>query len=87
MKNTKSIHLEQKLQKLMQNEALGAQSPATGHSSSVTRHSSLTDWAQRAREALAVPDEVARSTSAFSVDPAVIYRWRDEMADLIENGK
>ena len=45
------------------------------------------DWCERAREALAVPDEVARSTSAFSVDPAVIYRWRDEMADLIENGK
>ena len=42
------------------------------------------DWLRRAKEALAVPDEVARLVSAFSTDPEVIYRWRDEMADLIE---
>ena len=42
------------------------------------------DWCERARKVLAVPDEVARSTATFSVDPDVIYRWRDEMADLID---
>ena len=42
-------------------------------------------WVQRARAALAVPDEVARLVSDFSTDPEVIYRWRDEMADLIED--
>lgn len=33
---------------------------------------------------LVAPNGVARSTATFSVDPDVIYRWRDEMADLIE---
>ena len=42
------------------------------------------EWACRARKALAVPTEVARTVADFSTDPAVIYRWRDEMADLIE---
>ena len=41
-------------------------------------------WAQRAREALSVPEEVATSIAKFSVSPAVLYRWRDAMADLIE---
>ena len=50
----------------------------------VTRHSSLASWAQRAREALAVPRELVRSPGNFSTDPAVFYRWHDEMADLIE---
>ena len=39
---------------------------------------------QRARKSLAVPTEVARSVANFSTDPVVLYRWRDEMADLIE---
>jgi hypothetical protein len=42
------------------------------------------DWARRAREALAVPREVVNSMTDFTNDPAVLYRWRDEMADLIE---
>ena len=41
-------------------------------------------WVQRAKSALAVPDSLARNGKDFSVDPEVIYRWRDEMADLIE---
>ena len=54
------------------------------NSSLVTRHSSLVSWAQRAREALAVPREVMNSMTDFTGDPAALYRWRDEMADLIE---
>jgi len=42
------------------------------------------EWARRARKALAVPTEVARTVADFSTDPVVIYRWRDEMADLID---
>ena len=53
-------------------------------SSLVTRHSSLASWAQRARAALAVPESVVRYMTDFTNDPAVLYRWRDEMADLIE---
>lgn len=41
-------------------------------------------WMQRAKYALDVPDSVARNGKDFSVDPEVIYRWREEMADLIE---
>lgn len=47
-------------------------------------NSSFADWAQRARAALAVPREVAATLTDFTNDPAVLYRWRDEMADLIE---
>lgn len=42
------------------------------------------EWIRRARELLAVPKEVVSSLSSFSTDPAVLYRWRNEMADLIE---
>ena len=41
-------------------------------------------WAQRAKAALAVPREVAESLTDFTSDPAVLYRWRNQMADLIE---
>ena len=41
-------------------------------------------WAQRAQKALVVPPEVARTVADYTTDPAVIYRWRDKMADLIE---
>ena len=45
------------------------------------------DWIQRAKAALAVPDKLAKDGKDFSVDPEVIYRWRNEMADLIEEAK
>ena len=41
-------------------------------------------WCERARVALAVSNEIASSLYSFSTDPDVIYRWRDEMADLID---
>ncbi len=41
-------------------------------------------WLRRAKEALAVPREVMDTMTNFTDDPAVLYRWRDEMADLIE---
>ena len=44
-------------------------------------------WATAAKAALAVPDEVARSVKDFSTDSDVIYRWRDGIADLIENAR
>ena len=48
---------------------------------------SLTSWTERARKLLAVPTGVVRSIANFSTAPDVIYRWRDEMADLIEEEK
>ena len=41
-------------------------------------------WISRAKAALAVPREVMDSMTNYTDDPAVLYRWRDEMADLIE---
>lgn len=45
------------------------------------------EWIRRARAALAVPKEIVNSLTDFCIDPAVLYRWRDEMADLIEEAK
>ena len=45
------------------------------------------DWVKRAKAALAVPREVVDTMANYTDDPAVLYRWRDEMADLIEESK
>ncbi|MBQ3345020.1 MAG: DUF4091 domain-containing protein [Kiritimatiellae bacterium] len=42
-------------------------------------------WSCRARELLSVPYEVMDTMTNFTDDPAALYRWRDEMADLIES--
>lgn len=42
------------------------------------------NWIRRAKKALAVPDTVVQSVRNYTDDPAVLYCWRDEMADLIE---
>lgn len=41
-------------------------------------------WAAKARELLAVPDEVVTSLKAFTTEPEVYRRWRDALADAIE---
>ena len=41
-------------------------------------------WLRRAKSALAVPRELMDSMTNYTDDPAVLYRWRDGMADLIE---
>ena len=43
--------------------------------------------ARREKAALAVPHDLVRSTNNFSTYHDVIYRWRDEMSDLIEDVK
>lgn len=45
------------------------------------------DWIRRAKATLAVPQGVVRSMADFSTDPAALYSWRDEMADLIEEAR
>ena len=52
-----------------------------------TEDKSSENWIRRAKAALAVPNEVARSVASFSTDPDVIYRWRNDIADLIEDVK
>ena len=42
------------------------------------------DWAKRAKELLAVPRELMDTMSNYTDDPAVVLKWRDAMADLIE---
>ena len=44
-------------------------------------------WAKRARELLAVPGDVMQSMTQFTGDPAAVLRWRDAMADLIEEAR
>ena len=41
-------------------------------------------WISRAKAALAVTREVMDTMTNYTGDPVVLYRWRDEMADLIE---
>ena len=36
---------------------------------------------------LPVPEDVMKSMTEFSLDPAPLMRWRDRLADLIENGR
>ena len=42
------------------------------------------NWSRRAKELLSVPREVMDSMKNFTDDPETIYRWRDAMADAIE---
>ena len=67
--------LEQKLQEVESQTSQVANSAGTA---------AIDDWIQRAQEALSVPREVVDAVNAFTGDPSVLYRWRDEMADLIE---
>ena len=64
-------------------------SPGTDEPSNcqTVRPSDRALWAQRAHKALAVPQGLVRSMADFSTDPTVLYRWRDEMADLIEEAR
>ena len=41
-------------------------------------------WSQKAKELLAVPRGVVDTITNYTDAPAVLYRWRDAMADLIE---
>ena len=54
---------------------------------STVQPSNRASWVRRARKALAVPREVVDTLANFNDDPAALYRWRDEMADLIEEAK
>ena len=45
------------------------------------------EWIRRARAALAVPGELVHSVKGFTVDSDVIHRWRNEIAELIEEAK
>lgn len=51
---------------------------------STVQPSNRASWVRRARKALAVPREVVDTLANFNDDPGALYRWRDEMADLIE---
>ena len=65
-------------------EATAPRQPSNGQT---VQPSNRASWAQRAREALAVPREVMDSMTNYTDDPAALYRWRDEMADLIEESR
>lgn len=41
-------------------------------------------WSRRAKALVAVPPALVKALDCFSDDPAVLYAWRNAMADLIE---
>lgn len=43
------------------------------------------EWLARARELLAVPEEVMKSLTEYTRDPAVLYRYRNALAEAIES--
>lgn len=45
------------------------------------------NWIRRARAALAVPCSVMDTMTNYTDDPAALYRWRDGMADLVEEAE
>jgi hypothetical protein len=47
-------------------------------------HAKSARWLARAKAALAVPDDVVRSMTEYTHDPAAIYRYRQTLADAIE---
>ena len=55
--------------------------------SKATEDKSSENWMRRAKAALAVPREVMDTMTNFTDDPAALYLWRDEMADLIEESE
>ena len=44
-------------------------------------------WRGRAHKLLDVPRKVVDTMTNYTDDPAVLYRWRDAMADLIEEAR
>jgi hypothetical protein len=68
-------------QSLVASEGDAAAQPSD---SQTVKPSNLASWARRAREALAVPRAVMDTMTNYTDDPAALYRWRNEMADLIE---
>ncbi|MBQ6327628.1 MAG: DUF4091 domain-containing protein, partial [Kiritimatiellae bacterium] len=50
----------------------------------IAAHGADDAWARRAKELVAVPPTLVKGLDCFSDDPAAIYAWRDEMADLID---
>jgi len=48
------------------------------------RKNAAAKWINRAKELLAVPDDVVRSMRVYTHSPAVLYRWRDAVAEAVE---
>ena len=44
-------------------------------------------WAEEAKRLLAVPECVVKTMDSYTYNPAVLYAWRDAIADLIEKGE
>ena len=74
--------LEEKIREVQSSELQVGEKKTggTGLADSERRRS----WLDRALKALAVPKEVVKSPRSFSTKPDVIYRWRDGIAELIE---
>ena len=55
-----------------------------GSSSARQDGNASSDWLRRAKELADIPPALVKSLDCFSDDPAVLYAWRDAMADLID---
>jgi len=43
-----------------------------------------TPWVEASKAALSVPEDLVKSMTEYSRDPAALYAWRNRLADLIE---
>ena len=50
----------------------------------IAAHGADDAWARRAKELVAVPPTLGKGLDCFSDDPATLYAWRNEVADLID---
>jgi hypothetical protein len=44
-------------------------------------------WAKEAKELIAVPNDIMENMTNYTLDPQKIYKWRDRIAELIEEAK
>ena len=50
----------------------------------IAAHGADDAWARRTKELVAVPPSLVKALDCFSDDPATLYAWRNEVADLID---
>lgn len=47
-------------------------------------HVRRAEWLKKAKQLLAVPDEMVKSLTEYTRDPATVYRYRNSLAKTIE---
>ena len=51
----------------------------------IAAHGMDGEWTRRAKALVAVPPSLVKALDCFNDDPAALYAWRDEVADMLES--